>query len=93
MNEANNIIESLIEISNTKYGLLKVGKDTLNTDILFIEKYEHLKEILGANTLEHINKEDYPRLADLKRIIEKIHLYENQPRNVRMTKAVSAYKK
>jgi hypothetical protein len=93
--EAKAIIEELIDLSDAKYGYLKVGRDTLNNDILFIEKYEQLKEILGAKTIEDIDFQELPRIKDLKDIIKKISDFEaiKQNRNVRLNKATSAYKK
>jgi hypothetical protein len=93
--EAKQLIDELIELSNTKYGFLKVGRDTLTHDILFIEKYEELKEIIGAASLENIDPKDLPRIKDLKEIISLINDFEigKQNKNVRMTKALGAYKK
>ncbi|MBI9014626.1 MAG: hypothetical protein JEZ08_20475 [Clostridiales bacterium] len=91
----NLIIDELIELSDTKYGFLKVGKETLNTDILFIEKYSKLKELLGTETFEEIDFTEFPKMKILKEMIVKINQTENnrQKRNVRMTKATSAYQK
>lgn len=93
--EAKQLIEELIELSDTKYGYIKVGRDTLNNDILFIEKYGQLKEILGATTLEDMDLKQLPRINDLKEIIKKINDLEKgkQNGNKRMTKALGAYKK
>jgi predicted small metal-binding protein len=95
LSKANQIIDELIEHANTKYGLLKVGQDTLNTDILFIERYQALKEVLETTTFDHINMTQLPKMKILKNLIEKISQLENekQKRNVRMTKAASAYKR
>jgi hypothetical protein len=62
---------------------------------LFIEKYEQLKEILGAKTIEDIDFQELPRIKDLKDIIKKISDFEaiKQNRNIRLNKATSAYKK
>lgn len=92
---ANQIIDELIELSNKKYGFLKVARDTLNIDILFIEKYESLKEILGTHNLDDIDVKQLPRLIVLKELIVKISELENksQNRNVRMVKASKAYQK
>jgi hypothetical protein len=91
----NLIIDELIELSDTKYGFLKVGKETLNTDILFIEKYSKLKELLETETFEEIDFTKIPKMKILKDLIEEINQYEKkkQNRNVRMTKAANAYKK
>lgn len=93
--ELNQLIDELIELSNTKYGFIKIGRDTLTNDILFIEKYGQLKESLGATTLEDIDLTKLPKIKDLKEIIQKINDLENgkQNKNVRMTKALGAYKK
>jgi len=93
--EINLIIDDLIELSDTKYGFLKVGKETLNTDILFIEKYSRLKELLKTETFEEIDFTKIPKMKVLKDLIEEINQYEKQKqnRNVRMTKAANAYKK
>jgi len=90
----NEIIEELIELSDTKYGLLKVGQDTLQMDIVFIEKYESLKQQLDMDTLDHIDITQFPRIRKLKESIEKINTLEQQKmdRNVRITKATNAYK-
>lgn len=91
----NLIIDDLIELSDTKYGFLKVDKETLNIDILFIEKYSELKELLGTETFEEIDFTEIPKMKVLKDLIEEINQYEKkkQNRNVRMTKAANAYKK
>lgn len=93
--KAEEIIEELIELSNTKYGYIKVGRDTLNLDLLFIEKYETLKKILGITSIETYDFSDLPRMKILKEQIEKISQYENKKvdSNRMMNKAVKAYKK
>jgi hypothetical protein len=90
----NNLIEELIEISDTKYGLLKVGQDTILKDITFIEKYEALKLELNNNTFDDIDMTQFPKMKILKEWIEKINAIEQQKlnRNVRMNKASNAYK-
>jgi hypothetical protein len=91
----NQTIQELIELSDTKYGLLKVGRDTLQTDIVFIEKYETLKTQLGINSFDDIDMTQFPIMRELKQRIEKINSLDEQKmkRNVRKTKATSAYKK
>jgi len=93
--EINLVIDELIKLSDTKYGFLKVGKETLNTDILFIEKYSTLKELLGTETFEEIDFTRIPKMKVLKDLIEEINQYEKkkQNRNVRMNKAANAYRK
>jgi hypothetical protein len=92
--KADKLIDELIEISDTKYGYLKVGRDTLNEDILFIEKYEKLKEILGASKIDEIDFKQLPKMKNLKAIIEKISDLESvNKKNVLMAKATRAYKK
>jgi hypothetical protein len=90
----NEIIEELVSLSDTKYGLLKVGQDTLQTDIVFIEKYETLKTQLGINSFDDIDMTQYPKMKSLIEKIKEISKFEQQKlnRNVRMTKATSAYK-
>jgi hypothetical protein len=90
----NNLIEELIEISDTKYGLLKVGQDTILKDITFIEKYEALKLELNIDTFDDIDMTQIPKMKILKEWIEKINAIEQQKmnRNVRMNKASNAYK-
>lgn len=94
-NKANQIIDELIELSNTKYGFLKVGHDTLNIDILFIAKYEELKETLGTQDLDDINMTQFPKIKKLKELIVLINDIDDkrQQRNVRITKASKAYQK
>jgi hypothetical protein len=89
------IIEGLIKLSQRKYGLVKVGKETLTEDILFIEQYEKLKSALEVDQLEAVDIKAYPQLGELKRIIQAIHDYENnQPKkNVKINQAMKAYKK
>lgn len=91
----NDLIDELIELSNTKYGYLKVGRDTLNLDILFIEKYEALKKLIGSSSFEDFDFKDYPKMKDLKLIVEMISEFEKskQNNNIRMIKASKAYKK
>jgi len=91
---AGKIIDELIQLSNTKYGLVKVGRDTLSNDILFIERYEKLKEILGVRTLDEIDFKELPRIKNLKELIMKINDFDksNQNRNIRLKKATKAYK-
>jgi len=93
--EINLIIDELIDLSDTKYGFLRVGKETLNTDILFIEKYSTLKELLGTETFEDIDFTRIPKMKVLKDLIEEINQYEKkkQNRNIRMNKAANAYRK
>ena len=93
--EKNLVIDELIKLSDTKYGFLKVGKETLNTDILFIEKYSTLKELLGTETFEEIDFTRIPKMKVLKDLIEEINQYEKkkQNRNIRMNKAANAYRK
>jgi hypothetical protein len=92
--KADKLIDELIEISDTKYGYLKVGRDTLNEDILFIEKYEKLKEILGVSKIDEIDFKQLPKMKNLKAIIEKISDLESvNKKNVLMAKATRAYKK
>ncbi len=95
LNTANLIIDELIELSDTRYGFLKVGRDTLNTDILFIERYSQLKQLLETDTFDDINMTQFPKMKILKDLIEKISKLEEQKqnRNVRMTKATKAYQK
>jgi hypothetical protein len=95
LNTANLIIDELIELSDTRYGFLKVGRDTLNTDILFIERYSQLKQLLKTDTFDDINMTQFPKMKILKDLIEKISKLEEQKqnRNVRMTKATKAYQK
>ena len=95
LNTANLIIDELIELSDTRYGFLKVGRDTLNTDILFIERYSQLKQLLETDTFDDINMTQFPKMKILKDLIEKISKLEEekQNRNVRMTKATKAYQK
>jgi hypothetical protein len=92
---ATDLIEELIEISNTKYGYIKVGRDTLNLDILFIENYEKLKDFLGTTSLEDFDYSELPRMKTLKNIVEKINAFNNdlKERNIKMSKAAKAYKK
>jgi len=89
------IINSLIEISQIKYGLLKVGKDTLHQDILFIEKYEQLKNELMVDGMDQVDFKAYPEMLQLKIMIEEIDRFEqNQsPQNKRLNQAIKAYKK
>jgi len=93
--EINLVIDEIIKLSDTKYGFLKVGKETLNTDILFIEKYSTLKELLGTETFEEIDFTRIPKMKVLKDLIEEINQYEKkkQNRNIRMNKAANAYRK
>ena len=89
------IIEGLIKLSQRKYGLVKVGKETLTEDILFIEQYEKLKSALGVDHLEAVDTKEYPQLGELKKIIQAIYDFENeQPKkNVKINQAMKAYKK
>ncbi|MCH4889283.1 hypothetical protein EZV73_16925 [Acidaminobacter sp. JC074] len=90
---ANQVIEELIELSSTKLGFLKVGRDTLNIDILFIEKYATLKETLGSD-LDTIDMTQFPKMKTLKNLIEEISSKEQpKERNVRMANATKAYRK
>lgn len=93
--KANQIINELIELSDTKYGFVKVGRDTLNIDILFIERYESLKELLQIHDLDTIDVNQFPRLKELKNKIVKISNIEDERknRNIRMKKASKAYQK
>lgn len=95
LSEANILIEELIEISGIKYTFIKVGKDTLNQDVLFIEKYTKLKEILNTQTFDNIDFTEFPRMKVLKHQIELIDQFEKNKsnRNVRLTKATNAYQK
>lgn len=90
-----NIIDELIDLSNTKYGLLKVGRDTLNVDILFIERFSELKLKLGVESLNETDLSKYPKMKDLIEMVQKIHQYEDDTRvkNKRVNQAINAYKK
>ncbi len=91
--QVNLIIDELIELSNTKYGFVKVGRDTLNIDILFIEKYATLKDLLGSD-LDTIDMTQFPKMKNLKDLIEQIGSMEQpKERNVRMANASKAYRK
>jgi len=89
------IINSLIEISQIKYGLVKVGKDTLNQDILFIEKYELLKRTLNIENFDQIDLSDYPEIIQLKIMVEEINNLESnkEKKQIRLNQALKAYKK
>ena len=89
------IIEGLIKLSQRKYGLVKVGKETLTEDILFIEQYEKLKSALEVDQIDAADTKAYPQLGELKKIIQAIHDFENdQPKkNVKINQAMKAYKK
>ncbi|MBN2794401.1 MAG: hypothetical protein JXR88_03260 [Clostridia bacterium] len=91
----NDIIDELIDLSNTKYGLLKVGRDTLNVDILFIEKFSELKLKLGVESLHEADLSKYPKMKNLIELIKKINQYEDENRvtNKRVNQAINAYKK
>jgi len=95
ISEINDVIEELIELSGTKYTFIKVGKDTLNHDILFIERYTKLKELFNTETFDNIDLITFPRMKVLKNQIEQIAQFENNKvkRNVRMKKATNAYQK
>lgn len=95
LKEVDTLLEELIDLSNTKYGLIKVGHDTLQYDILFIEKFEKLKEMLGTTALEEVDLKQLPKMKALKVSIERIHTLEKskQNQNVRMQQAVKAYRK
>lgn len=84
------IIDELIELSYTKYSLLKVGQDTLQIDVLFVEKYEQIKDELNNE------KTNYPsKIKELQDIIKKIDesINNKKTRNLMMNKATNAYKK
>lgn len=89
------IIYNLIQISQDKYGLIKVGKDTLNQDILFIEKYETLKRTLNIENIDQVDFSEFPEILQLKIMIEEINEIENSRQNKNMTlnRAIKAYKK
>lgn len=89
------IIEGLIKLSQRKYGLVKVGKETLTEDILFIEQYEKLKSALEVDHLDAVDVKAYPQLVELKKTIQAIHDFESgQPKkNVKINQAMKAYKK
>lgn len=93
--DVNRLVSELIELCDKKYGHIKVGIDTLHTDVLFIEKFERLKEILGVNSLNDIDITNLPKIKELQDIVKKINDLEinKQNRNVRMKKATNAYKK
>lgn len=95
ISEINEVIEELIELSGNKYTFIKVGKDTLNHDILFIERYTKLKELFNTETFDTIDLISFPRMKVLKNQIEQIAQFENNKikRNVRMTQATNAYRK
>lgn len=91
--QVNQVIDELIELSNTKYSFIKVGRDTLNIDILFIERYSMLKELLGSE-LDTIDLTQFPNIKELQVVIEKINSsMQHEERDVRMAKATKAYQK
>lgn len=91
--QVNQIIGELVELSNTKYSFIKVGRDTLNIDILFIEKYSMLKELLGSE-LDTIDMTQFPKMKELQVMIEKISSsMQHEERDVRMARATKAYQK
>lgn len=88
------IIDELIELSNTKYGLVKVGHDTLNVDVVFIEKFTILKSLLEVDSLGDVDFSEYPNMKSLIDLIKKINQLETESnQNKRMNKAINAYKK
>ncbi len=92
--EINNLINDLIDLSNAKYCSLKVGQDTLHNDLLFIKKFEELKEKLAVKTLNDIDLKELPKIKELQNIINDINKYEIEKnnRNVRLNRASNAYK-
>lgn len=93
--DINKLIEELIELSNTKHGLVKIGHDTLNIDVLFITRFEELKEELNVESLNDLDMSMYPRIKDLQESIKKINELDKniENRNLRMKNASNAYKK
>lgn len=89
------LIHGLITLSQEKYGLVKVGKNTLNEDILFIEKYAQLKLGLGVDDFDQIDLKAYPEMVQLKIMIEEIQRCENskQDKHKKLNQALKAYKK
>lgn len=89
------MINSLIQISQEKYGLLKIGKETLNQDLLFIEKFQLLKHTLKVESIDEVNVSDYPELKQLKIMIEEINAlnHPETPKDMKLNKALKAYKK
>lgn len=89
------MINSLIQISQEKYGLLKIGKETLNQDLLFIEKFQLLKHTLKVKSIDEVNVSDYPELKQLKIMIEEINALNHPelPKDMKLNKALKAYKK
>lgn len=74
MNEdkINTLIDELIQISLNKINYIKINKDTLNEDILFLHKYERLKSLLGVDSLSDIDSKEYPRISELKNIVSQL---------------------
>ncbi len=99
MSEQNKVIDKimleLIDLCSEKYRLIKIGQDTLQIDIVFIEKYENLKKLLGIDDLSNVDFNQTPNIKVLQDIIAEINNFENKKnnRNIRMSMVTKAYKK
>lgn len=93
--EVNDLICNLIDLSKEKYLKLKNSEDTLYLDIVFIEKFQCLKETLQIDNLNDIDLREYPDIKMLQNNIQAIFDFEKELKNrqIRVGKAVSAYKK
>lgn len=67
------LIEELIQISLEKINYIKINKDTLSKDIVFLNKYEELKEILDIQNLSDISVDEYPNIVELKEVVLEIN--------------------
>lgn len=89
------IIDELINLCSEKYRLISHGHDTLQLDVLFIEKFKNLKDVLKIEILTEKDFANTPKMKVLQKRIEEINKFEDSKnnRNVRMLRASKAYKK
>ncbi len=66
------LINELIQISLDKINYKKINKNTLQEDIVFLDKYDKLKTLLEIDSISEIDITEYPEIGELKKIISQL---------------------